>query len=160
MSTPGPLATALWEADRHLYTLEAALRDWQAAPASDLAALEADPERLRVLDQLLFRFTKLQDALGLRLVPATLAALSEPFEGWPMIDRLNRLEKLGLLDVDQWLSWRETRNRLAHEYPDQPETRFAAIEAAVTAAADLADAYRSWRAKLNDLTSRDSAKNE
>jgi hypothetical protein len=26
--------------------------------------LETDPERLRVLDQLLFRFSKLQDALG------------------------------------------------------------------------------------------------
>lgn len=157
MSTPDRLATALWESDRHLHTLEAALLDWQVAPAADLAALEADRERLRVLDQLLFRFIKLQDALGLRLVPATLAALSEPFEDWSMIDRLNRLEKLGLLDVDQWLSWRETRNRLAHEYPDHPETRFAAIQAAVTAAAGLADAYRTWRAKLNRLMSRDNA---
>jgi len=61
--------------------------------------LETDPERLRILDQLLFRFSKLQDALGIRLVPATLAALAEPFEEWPMIDRLNRLEKLGALII-------------------------------------------------------------
>jgi hypothetical protein len=70
MSKSDLLATALWEADRHLSTLEAALRDWQAAPASDLQALENDCEKMRVLDQILFRFTKLQDAMGLRLVPA------------------------------------------------------------------------------------------
>jgi hypothetical protein len=142
------LTAALWEADRHLDTLEAALRDWQASPPADLAALEADRQTLRVLDQLLFRFTKLQDALGLRLIPATLASLSEPFEDWPMIDRLNRLERLGFLDVDHWLRWRETRNRLAHEYPDEPEARFAAIADAIKAAGDLANAYRAWRAKL------------
>lgn len=142
------LETALWEADRHLVVLETALSHWNAAPADKLAALEADQERLRILDQLLFRFTKLQDAIGQRLVPATLAALFEPLEDWSMIDRLNRLEKLGYLNVDHWLSWRETRNRLAHEYPDEAETRFAAILAAVGAAAGLAASYRVWRTKL------------
>ena len=148
MTGRDPLATALWEADRHLTTLESALQDWHAAPASNLVELETDSERLRILDQLLFRFSNLQDALGLRLIPATLAVLSEPFEEWPMIDRLNRLEKLGFIEVDDWLRWREIRSRLAHEYPDHPETRFAAIEAAVAAARDLAIAYRAWRAKL------------
>lgn len=149
MMTNNPLKTALWEADRHLDTLESALQDWYATPAATLVELESNPQMLRLLDQLLFRFTKLQDALGMRLVPATLAALSEPFEEWPMIDRLNRLEKLGFVNVDAWLSWREIRNRLAHEYPDKPETRFAAIVAAVAAARDLTKAYRSWRIILN-----------
>jgi hypothetical protein len=142
------LKTALWEADRHLAVLEVALRDWHAAPVTDLSVME-DPNRLRTLDQLLYRYTKLQDALGQRLVPATLAALTEPFEEWPMIDRLNRLEKLGYLEVDSWLRWRETRNRLAHEYPEQDETRFAAILAAVATAAEVSTCYRAWRAKLN-----------
>jgi hypothetical protein len=109
--------------------LEIALDDWQAMPVVNLGRLEADQNQLRVLDQLLFRFTKLQDALGQRLVPATLAALSEPFEEWSMIDRLNRLEKLGYLEVDAWLRWRKIRNRLAHEYPDCDEIRFAALTA-------------------------------
>lgn len=152
--TADPLTTALWEADRHLATLESALRDWQAAPAANLVALETDPETLRIVDQLLFRFSKLQDALGLRLVPATLAALAEPCEDWPMIDRLNRLEKLGFIDVDHWLGWREIRNRLAHEYPEQPEMRFAAIQSAIAAASDLAAAYRAWRAKLEPSPSK------
>jgi hypothetical protein len=148
MTHGDPLATAVWEGDRHLSVLEQALRDWQRAPAADLAELDADADKLRVLDQLLFRFTKLQDAMGTRLVPATLAALSEPFEDWPMIDRLNRLEKLGFLDADAWLRWRQIRNQLSHEYPERPETRFAALAAAVTAAGELAQAYRDWRHRL------------
>ena len=143
------LAAVLWEADRHLDTLTEALAEWNISPETTWQALESDRARVRIVDQLLFRFIKLQDTVGERLIPATLARLCEPFEDWPMIDRLNRLEKLGYLDVDDWLRWRETRNRLAHEYPDHPETRFAAIEAAIATARDLANAYRAWRAKLH-----------
>jgi len=77
--------------------LSEALTEWAADPAVDMAQLEHDRLRLRLrlAGQLLFRFTKLQDALGERLVPATLQQLAEPFEDWPMRDRLERLEKLG-----------------------------------------------------------------
>ena len=51
------LKTAVWEADRHL------------------SVLEKDSNQLRILDQLLFRFSKLQDAIVQRLVPLTLSAL-------------------------------------------------------------------------------------
>ena len=37
--------------------------------------------------------------MGLRLIPAKLAVLLEPYEEWSMQDRLNRLEKLGFIDV-------------------------------------------------------------
>jgi hypothetical protein len=65
-----------------------------------------------------------------------------------MRDRLNRLEKLGFLLVDDWLRWREMRNRLAHEYTDHPAVRFAAIQAAIAGARQMADVYRAWRSKL------------
>jgi hypothetical protein len=81
------LAVARWEADRHAAALSEALAD-----------------------QILFRFTKLQGELGERLVPATLQQLAEPFEDWPMRDRLERLEKLGYMSVDNWMRWRELRN--------------------------------------------------
>lgn len=148
MSAEERLGVAIWEADRHLDTLTEALRDWDAEPAANYPELESDRSRVRIVDQILFRYAKLQDALGERLIPATLAVLREPFEDRPVRDRLNRLEKLGYLDVDQWLSWRETRNRLAHEYPDAPELRFAAVEAAIQAARDLCECYRAWRRRL------------
>lgn len=150
-STPesaSKLGVALWEADRHAAALSDALIEWDALTIVNLAQLEQDRLLLRLADQLLFRFTKLQDALGERLLPATLHQLAEPFEDWPMRDRLNRLEKLGFLNVDDWLRWRDLRNRLAHEYPDQAELRFATLQASVAAAHDLVQAYRHWQRRL------------
>jgi len=36
----------------------------------------------------------------------------------------------------------------AHEHPDQPELRFAALKAAIAAAGELVAAYRHWRQRL------------
>lgn len=52
---------------------------------------------------------------------------------------------LGHLAVDDWLRWRELRNRLAPEYPDQPELRFAVLKAAIGAAGELIAAFAHWR---------------
>jgi len=142
------LATALAEVASHSTVLVQALAEWQASPATTWPALENERAQVRLVDQILFRFIKLQDAVGERLIPATLASLREPFEESPMRDRLNRLEKLGFLDVDSWLFWREVRNRLAHEYPDQPELRFAALLAAIEAAQGLVALCQSWRNRL------------
>lgn len=84
MMPTGKLAAVLWEADRHLDTLTEALAEWNVSPAITWQALESDRARVRIMDQLLFRFIKLQDTVGERLIPATLASLREPFEDWPM----------------------------------------------------------------------------
>ena len=62
--------------------------------------------------------------------------------------QLKSLEKLGYLEVDDWLRWRDLRNRLAHEYPDQSELRHAQLLAAVAGAAEMLLAYRAWAARL------------
>lgn len=146
------LDTALWECDRQRDAMMGAFTDWHAAAPADWTVIEQNPVLVRILDQLLYRFTKLQDAVGIRLIPATLAVLSEPFEEWPMIDRLNRLERLGYLNTAAWMRWREVRNRLAHEYPDQAERRAEALRLAVAAANDLLACYEAWRAKLASLS--------
>lgn len=144
------LKVAVWEADRHTQALCMAHRDWDmlSTPLS-IEEIEHDSELVRLTDQILFRFAKLQDAMGQKLIPATLAALREPYEEWPMQDRLNRLEKLGFIKVELWLEWREIRNRLAHEYPDDSALRLANLEAAIKASKELAENYRQWRAQLD-----------
>jgi len=142
------LAAALWECDRHCTALLEALQDWHSRPTPDALALDSDSSLRRLTDQILYRFTKLQDAMGERLIPATLAWLQEAYEAWPMRDRLDRLEKLGFLDVNAWLQWRNVRHRLAHEYPDQTDLRHLAVLATVDAAADMAKALDAWRARL------------
>ena len=146
---PDRLASARWVADRHATVLTQALASWQSLPAvPELKAIESDPALRQLTDQILFRFMKLQDALGERLIPATLGMLAEPFEDWPMRDRLDRLEKLGYLDVESWLRWREVRNRPAHEYPDAPDLRYAQLLAAIAGADAMCAAYLRWAARL------------
>lgn len=146
---PDRLHLARWEADRHAAVLGEALSAWDAQPVPpDLESIESDVGLRQLTDQILFRFMKLQDTLGERLIPATLDALAEPYEAWPMRDRIDRLEKLGFLDVESWLRWRELRNRLAHEYPDESALRHAQLLAAIAGAAGMLAAYRAWAARL------------
>jgi hypothetical protein len=70
------------------------------------------------IDQLVFRFTKLQDELGNNTFRFLLEVLKEDHIGKPFRDILHTLERLQIIDSsDTWLSLRELRNDLAHEYP-------------------------------------------
>ncbi len=78
-------------------------------------------EEVEALDQFLFRFSKLQDAMGQRLFSDILALNEEPVKSMSFLDKLNRLEQLGIiLDKNQWLVIRDTRNKVSHEYEDDP----------------------------------------
>ena len=50
------------------------------------------PEELSYFDQLIFRFSKLQDSMGGKLFPAILENLGEDVRELPFIDRLTKLE--------------------------------------------------------------------
>ena len=85
-------------------------------------------DRVAVLDQFLYSFAKLQDCIGLRLIPALYEALENDDRALAFIDILNRLEKLGLLSsVNDWQFFRVLRNNLAHEYPEREEDVVEAI---------------------------------
>lgn len=87
-----------------------------------------DDGRVAVLDQFLYRFAKLQDCIGLRLIPALYEALENDDRPLAFIDILNRLEKLGLLSsVNDWQFFRALRNNLAHEYPEREEDVVEAV---------------------------------
>ena len=77
-----------------------------------------EPEQISFIDQLIFRYSRLQDLMGNKLFRQILESLREDISGKAFIDILNLMEKLGLLeDQEQWLSLRETRNLITHEYP-------------------------------------------
>lgn len=80
--------------------------------------LRFEPEELSFIDQLIFRFSKLQDSMGGKLFPAILENLGEEVKALPFIDRLGKLEELKIISsADDWLLLRETRNVVTHEYP-------------------------------------------
>lgn len=77
---------------------------------------------ITLIDQMIYRITKLQDTMGSKLFPQTLKSLGEDYSDQPFLDVLNRLEKLELIpDHQQWIMMREVRNQLSHEYPSETE---------------------------------------
>lgn len=98
-----------------------------------------DDEAVQDWDQLILRMTKLQDAMGSRLFTATLDRLQEPYEDRPMLDKLNRLEQLGLLpNAEDWQRLRVIRNRFAHDYPEDDALKAALLNEAAESVASLA----------------------
>ena len=134
-----PLRESLRQCERHVAVLQSALAELPA-PLTTLHANSADPPLVRLIDQFILRFTKLQDTLGDQVLRRFAAdALGEPVSDLPLIDVLNRLERFGYLDVTQWARWRALRNSLTHEYPEHPEIRAALLNEAVAATSGLAD---------------------
>jgi len=96
---------------------------------------------LAIFDQFIVRFSKLQDIMGAKLLPAVLELTYEEGELDTFIDKLNRLEKIGALSsVEQWLRLREMRNQFAHDYPDDPEIQASLLNKAFDMADYLLDA--------------------
>ena len=89
-------------------------------PLNIVSYQELTDEQISYTDQLIYRFSKLQDTMGNKLFPLILEGLQEDLENLAFIDILSKIEKLGIIDDSkQWLILRETRNVVTHEYPFQ-----------------------------------------
>jgi hypothetical protein len=87
-------------------------------PLSDSALAALGEDDIEHLDQLIYRFTRLQDSMGTRLLPALYAYVEQNDAPTPFLSILDRLEKLGILtSAADWQFFRNLRNNLAHDYP-------------------------------------------
>ena len=66
-------------------------------------------------DQIIYRFSKLQDTIGAKLFKGLLLYQGENIDK-PFLDILNQLEKIDILNVDEWFELRDLRNEIAHDY--------------------------------------------
>ena len=89
------------------------------------------------VDQLVFRFSKLQDTLGEKVFPAILRLSEEEVKRKTFIDILNRLEELGIIEKNEWLKLREIRNEIAHEYSFNTNEQVESITNVYNACSDL-----------------------
>ena len=105
--------------DRHIQRIEEALtRLSSVLPLSTETYSSLDEEQVRCIDQFIFRFSKLQDAMGAKLFRYILEYLDEDISSLPMRDILNRLERYHLINsAEEWVYIRELRNEIAHDYP-------------------------------------------
>ena len=69
-----------------------------------------------VIDQMIFRFSKLQDTIGDKVFSKLLELSGEDVKKMTFLDKLNRLEELEILTKESWMHLREYRNEIAHEY--------------------------------------------
>lgn len=137
------LQPALAECAQHKQRLHQAwLEASEFSAFKQVTSLTLADAEVRTLDQLVFRFGRLQDAMGTRLLPALLQLTQEWSDNEPFLDKLNRAEKLGMLpSAEQWQLLRELRNQTAHEYPAQPALMLANLKRLVMHVPMLEEAY-------------------
>jgi len=71
-------------------------------------------------DQIIYRFSKLQDCMGAKLFKSLLLYQGENIDK-PFLDILNQLEKMDIISVDDWFEIRDLRNEISHDYEGSEE---------------------------------------
>lgn len=136
------------ECDKHQLRIESAYSKIEnLLPLNPDTYLLLDEDNIEHIDQFLFRFSRLQDAIGQRFFKTILKLLQEDVQGIPFIDILNKLEKLNLIEsTEQWHRLREIRNAIAHEYDDSPELMSQILNTIFNARIELFSIYSGLKA--------------
>jgi hypothetical protein len=102
-------------------------RLFRTGTVHDIAkAADDDPVIAERIEAFVARFSRLQDTLGDKILPLTLRMAGE--DVLPMIGNLDRAERYAWLDsADGWLRVRKLRNRMVHEYVNDPADLAAAL---------------------------------
>ena len=91
-----------------------------------------------MLDAFVSRYSRLQDTLGDKLLPALLRASLE--KTGAQLDNLLRAEKLAWIEsTEEWVELRELRNRMVHEYIETAEDMLEALQQALLSVSVLID---------------------
>jgi len=90
-------------------------------------SLDADLDLAERVEAFVSRFGRLQDTVGDKLLPALLIVLGE--KPGAVIDNLDRAERLGFLEsADKWITIRQLRNQMIHEYVEDLEILTHALQ--------------------------------
>lgn len=109
--------------------------------------LEADQDLAERVEAFVGRFGRLQDTVGDKLLPLLLNALGEKSSAF--IDNLDRAERLGLLmSADEWMTTRNLRNQMVHEYVEDPAILSSALQTGHAYVPTLIDAANKMIAEI------------
>ena len=115
------------ETKKHIAKIESVKRALDNIMPLDIESFDKLSEiKQDKLDVLVFRFSKLQDLLG-RKIFRTILEYSGFDTNISFVKILSELEKESLLNVDRWISLRDVRNAIAHEYPNEEENMIEEI---------------------------------
>lgn len=132
-----------YECDKHVEKITVAKKHLSSImPLSVEGYLDLNDVDMSFVDQLIFRFSKLQDTMGEKIFPSILILSQEDVKKKTFIDILNRLEELEIIDKVRWMSLRETRNEIAHEYSFNTQEVVDGINDIFVASDELIDIYK------------------
>ncbi len=115
-----------------------------------LQQIEQDDDLSERVDAFVSRFSRLQDTLGDKLLPQLLKALGENIS--TVIDNLDKAEQLGwLTSSDDWMSIRQLRNKMVHDYIEDITILLSAIQTACQYVPELLAVAKNLN---NELVSR------
>ncbi len=108
-------------------------------------------ESVKTIDAFIYRFVKLQDYMGDKLFKEILKSLFEYKDNMSMLDVLSKLEKLEIISSeDRWLDYREVRNKLTHEYPDNEKDVLEGIKISLIYFKEIQIMIRNIEAYINE----------
>lgn len=88
-------------------------------PLTDKKLETITNDDLAYLELFTNRLAKLQDVLSTKVFPLFLEYLGANQPQDTLLDRLNKLEKIGVIaSTDRWKYLRDMRNSLSHDYPE------------------------------------------
>ena len=133
----------LFECDKHVQKIQIAKQYLnEIMPFSVEGYAQISDIHASFVDQLIFRFSKLQDTIGESLFPAILILAQEYVKSKTFIDILNRIEELEIVTKDQWLELREVRNEISHEYSFNVDDVVVGINDIFNRSVDLIKIYK------------------
>jgi len=132
------------ECNKHIQRINNAILEIKdIMPLDEESYINLTDKKVQAIDQFLFRFSKLQDTIGGFLFKAILILAKEDVKPMTFLDILNRLEELEIIDKNRWLSLRESRNEIAHEYSFNQEEVIDSINLIYNKTGELIDVYKN-----------------
>lgn len=115
--------------------------------ADRVRELTADVDLAERVEAFVGRFSRLQDTLGDKLLPAAMLALGE--RPGVAIDNLDAAERLGWIgSAERWMAMRKLRNQMIHEYIEDPVILAGALDAGHEFVPELIGAGQAMLAAL------------
>ena len=141
----------LYEADRHIEHIVEA-RDELTLPIKSYKKL-SKLERF-ALNTLIFRFSKLQDLLGVKIFREFLEFSGLSMEDLSFFDILKLIEKEKICDIDNWNELRKIRNDIAHNYPEEFDEMIERINLFVQKSDELVEIAIDIRRRFDEINSK------
>lgn len=114
------IISAIKENESHQQRIRNTVKRIDSLFPADLESFKHFTEdEIGLVDQFIYRFSKMQDSMGTRLIPSLYYYLEDDPAPQPFLNILSRLEKLGIIESESnWQFFRDLRNNLAHDYPE------------------------------------------